>query len=112
MKIDYQGYRVTSDGSPFLVRDLDQRLGLGGVNDVERPSYDLASRLVGSEETGEGEAACPSHLHWFESEVLSQMEDLAGLSRINRERLAKARAMASPQRVVLDMNNTEIRFQF
>jgi hypothetical protein len=40
--------------------------------------------------------------------VLSQEEFLEGLSRINRELLAKAEAMGSPQRVVLDMDSTEI----
>jgi hypothetical protein len=40
--------------------------------------------------------------------VLSQDENLHGLSRINRELLAKAEAMDSPQRVVLDMDSTEI----
>lgn len=50
----------------------------------------------------------PSRLHWFETEVLSQAENLEGLSRINRELLANAEAMDSPQRVVLDMDSTEI----
>jgi hypothetical protein len=40
--------------------------------------------------------------------ALSQEENLAGLSRINRELLAKAEAMNSPQRVVLDMDSAEI----
>jgi len=50
----------------------------------------------------------PSRLHWFETEVLSQDENLEGLSRINRELLAKAVVMDSLQRVVLDMDSTEI----
>ena len=50
----------------------------------------------------------PSCLYWFETEVLSQDENLEGLSQINRELLAKAEAMDSPQRVVLDMDSTEI----
>lgn len=49
----------------------------------------------------------PSRLHWFETEVLSHAENLEGLSRINRELLAKA-DMDSPQRVMLDMDSTEI----
>jgi hypothetical protein len=40
--------------------------------------------------------------------VLSQEENLDGLRRINRELIAKAEAMDSPQRVVLDMDSTEI----
>jgi hypothetical protein len=40
--------------------------------------------------------------------VLSQGENLQGLLRINRELLAKAEAMDSPQRVVLELDSTEI----
>lgn len=40
--------------------------------------------------------------------MLSQDENLEGLSRINRELLAKAEAVDSRQRVVLDMDSTEI----
>jgi hypothetical protein len=64
--------------------------------------------LIGSEKIWERGAALPSRLHWFETEVLSQAENLEGLSRINRELLAKAEAMDSPRRVVLDKDSTEI----
>jgi len=50
----------------------------------------------------------PSRLHWFETEVLGQDENLKGLSRINRELLAKTEAVDTPQRVELDMDSTEI----
>jgi len=63
--------------------------------------------LIGSEKIWDRGAALPSRLHWFETEVLSQEENLEGLSRINRELLAKAEAMDSPRRVVLDMDSTE-----
>ena len=64
--------------------------------------------MIGSEKIWVRGAALPSRLHWFETEVLSQEENLDGLSRINRELLAKAEAMDSLQRVVLDMDSTEI----
>jgi hypothetical protein len=78
------------------------------VNDAERLSQDPTFRLIGSEKIWDRGAALPSRLHWFETEVLSQEENLEGLSRINRELLAKAEAMDSPQRVVLHMDSTEI----
>ena len=62
---------------------------------------------MGSEKIWERGAALPSRLHWFETEVLSLEENLDGLGRINRELIAKAEAMDSPQRVVLDMDSTE-----
>ena len=78
------------------------------MNDAERLSQDPTFRLIGSEKIWDRGAALPSRLHWFETEVLSQDENLDGLGRINRELIAKAEAMDSPQRVVLDMDSTEI----
>jgi len=78
------------------------------VNDAERLSQDPTFRLIGSAKIWERGAALPSRLHWFETEVLSRDENLEGLSRINRELLAKAEVMDAGQRVVLDMDSTEI----
>src|SRR5208337_944596 len=44
----------------------------------------------------------------FESELLTQAENLAGLAVLNRELVAKGETIASPRRVVLDMDSTEI----
>lgn len=95
---------------PDLLRQsIYSRLaGYEDLNDAERLSQDPTFRLIGSEKVWERGAALPSRLHWFETEVLSQDENLEGLSQINRELLAKAEAMDSPQRVVLDMDSTEI----
>ena len=78
------------------------------VNDAERLSQDPTFRLIGSAKIWERGAALPSRLHWFETEVLTQDENLDGLSRIYREMLAMAEVMDSRQRVVLDMDSTEI----
>lgn len=51
---------------------------------------------------------CNSRLQSFETEVLGQERDLAGLTVINRELIAKAESLGSPQRVVLDVDSTEI----
>jgi hypothetical protein len=61
----------------------------GNRSDAERLSQDPTFRLIGSEKIWDRGAALPSRLHWFETEVLSQEENLEGLSRINRELLAK-----------------------
>jgi len=71
---------------------------------LPRPTF----RLIGSAKIWERGAALPSRLHWFETEVLTQDENLDGLSRINREPLAKAKVMDTRQRVVLHMGSTEI----
>jgi hypothetical protein len=95
---------------PDLLRQsIYSRLaGYEDLNDAERLSQDPTFRLIGSEKIWERGAALPSRLHWFETEVLSQAGNLEGLSRINRELLAKAEAMDSLQRVMLDMDSTEI----
>jgi hypothetical protein len=95
---------------PDLLRQsIYSRLaGYEDENDAERLSQDPTFRLIGSEKTWEREAALTSRLHWFETEALSQDEHFDGLSRINREMIAKAKVMDSPQRVVLDMDSTEI----
>ena len=78
------------------------------VNDAERVSQDPTFRLIGSEKIWERGAALTSRLPSFETELLAQDENFPGLAQINRELIAKAEAVDSPQRVVLDMDSTEI----
>ena len=78
------------------------------MNDAERLSQDHALRLIGSEKIWERGAALTSRLQSFETDQLSQEHNLVGLAEINRELVAKAEAIDSPQRVVLDMDSTEI----
>ncbi|MCL6544990.1 MAG: IS1380 family transposase [Bryobacteraceae bacterium] len=144
LKVDFQGSRVTSDGGLILVRELDERLGLGelieqhltdsrrgkntqfpladlfrqsvysrlagyeDVNDAKRVSQDPTFRLIGSEKIWERGAALTSRRQSFETEMLAEEQNFAGLARINRELIGKAEAVASAQRVVLDMDSTEI----
>ncbi len=64
--------------------------------------------MIGSEKVWERGAALTSRLQSFETELLAQGDNLAGLEVINRELIAKAEGVDSPQRVVLDMDSTEI----
>ena len=79
--------------------------GYEDVNDAERLSHDPTFRLIGSEQLWERGAALTSRVHSFETELLTQDENLAGLAAINRELIARVDA---PQRVVLDIDSTEI----
>jgi len=83
--------------------------GYDDVNDAERLSQTPAFRLIGSEKVFERGAALTSRLQSFETELLTQAENLAGLAALNRELVAKGEAIASRRRVVLDMDSTEIR---
>ncbi len=49
-----------------------------------------------------------SRLQSFETEVLTQEENLAGLAALNRELVVKAEAIDLSRRLVLDMDRTEI----
>jgi hypothetical protein len=82
--------------------------GYEDVNDAERLSQNPTFRLIGSEKIWERGAALISRLQSFETEVLTQEENFAGLAAINRELIAKTETIDSPQRVVLDMDSTEI----
>ena len=82
--------------------------GYEDVNDAQRLSQDPTFRLIGSEKIWERGAALTSRLQSFETEMLAEGENFAGLAAVNRELIAKAEAVDSPQRVVLDMDSTEI----
>jgi hypothetical protein len=82
--------------------------GYEDVNDAERPSQDPTFRLIGSEKIWERGAALTSRLQSFETDLLTQEKNLAGLAAINRDLIAKAEAIDAPRRVVLDMDSTEI----
>ncbi len=82
--------------------------GYEDVNDAVRLSQDPTFRLIGSEKIWERGAALTSRLQSFETELLAEEGNLAGLATLNRELIAKAEAVDSTQRVVLDMDSTEI----
>src|SRR5450756_2253343 len=82
--------------------------GYEDMNDADRLSQDPTFRLIGSEKIWERGAALTSRLQTFETEMLAEEENFAGLARLNRELIGKAEAMDSPYRTVLDMDSTEI----
>ena len=82
--------------------------GYEDVNDAEQLSRDPTFRLIGSEKNWDRGAALPSRLQTFETELLAEEENFAGLARVNRELIGNAEAIDSPDRTVLDMDSTEI----
>ena len=110
LKIDFQGSRVTSDGGLILVREsvYGRLAGYEDVNDAERLSQDPTFRLIGSEKLWERGAALTSRLKSFETAMLAEEQNFAGLARINRELIGRVEGLDSSRRVVLDMDSTEI----
>ena len=83
--------------------------GYEDLNDAARLSQDPTFRLIGSKKIWERGAALTSRLQSFETELLTQADNFAGLAALNRELVARAETIASPRRIVLDMDSTEVR---
>src|SRR6266849_8024298 len=106
---DRRGKNTQLPLADLLRQSIYSRLaGYEDVNDAERLAQDPTFRLMGSERIWERGAALTSRLQSFETELLTQEGNLAGLASINRELIAKAETIHSPQRVVLDMDSTDI----
>jgi hypothetical protein len=82
--------------------------GYEDVDEAECLSQDPTFRLIGAEMMWERGAALTSRLQLFDTEMLTEEEKFAGLMRISRELVGRAEGIDSPQRVVLDMDSTEI----
>src|SRR2546425_2507269 len=93
----------------LLRQSIYSRLaGYEDLNDAERLSQDPTFRLIGSEKIWDRGAALTSRLQTFETEMLAEEENFAGLGRINRALIARGEAMDSGDRTVLDLDSTEI----
>jgi hypothetical protein len=104
-----RGKNIQLPLADLLRQSIYSRLaGYADVNDAQRLSQDPTFRLIGSRKIWERGAALTSRLQSFETEVLTQADNLAGLAALNRELVARAEAIDSPRRIVLDMDSTEI----
>jgi Transposase DDE domain group 1 len=104
-----RGKNVQLPLADLLRQSIYSRLaGYEDVNDAGRLSQDPTFRLIGSRKIWERGAALTSRLQSFETELLTQEENLGGLAVLNRELITRAEAIDSPRRVVLDMDSTEI----
>jgi hypothetical protein len=82
--------------------------GYEDVNDAERLSQDPTFRRIDSEKIWDRGAALTSRLQTFETEMLAEEGNFAGLARLNRELIGKAETIPWQYRAVLDMDSTEI----
>ncbi len=87
---DSRGKNTQLPMADLLRQAVYSRLaGYEDMNDAERLSLDPTFRLMGSERIWERGAALTSRLQSFETELLTQEENLAGLAAINRELIAR-----------------------
>ncbi len=106
---DVRGKNTQLPPTDLVRQSVYSRLaGYEDVNDAERRSQDPAFGLIGSRKIWERGAALTSRLQSFETEVLAQEKNLAGLAALNQELVGKVEAIDSSRRVVLDMDSTEI----
>lgn len=104
-----RGKNIQLPLADLLRQSIYSRLaGYEDVNDAARLSQDPTFRLIGSRKIWERGAALTSRLQSFETEVLTQADNLAGLAALNRELVARVEAIDSPRRILLDMDSTEI----
>ena len=94
---DSRGKNTQLPLADLLRQSVYSRLaGYEDMSDAERVSQDPAFRLIGSEKIWERGAALTSRLQSFETDLLTQEANLAGLAAINRELIGKAEAIESP----------------
>jgi len=82
--------------------------GYEDLNDAERLSQDPTFRLIGSEKIRDRGAALTSRLQSFETEMLAEEQNFAGLAALSRALIGKAEAVDSGYRTILDMDSTEV----
>src|SRR5271168_2279368 len=103
-----RGKNIQLPLADLLRQSIYSRLaGYEDVNDAARLSQDPTFRLIGSKKILERGAALTSRLQSFETGVLTQEDNLAGLAALNRELVARVEGIDSPRRIVLDMDSTE-----
>ena len=106
---DSRGKNAQLGFADLLRQSVHSRLaGYEDLNDAERLSQDPTFRLISSEKIWDRGAALTSRLQSFETEMLAEDSDFAGLAGLSRALIAKAEALDSGYRTFLDMDSTEI----
>ena len=91
---------------PLLRQSVYSRLaGYEDTNDAERLAQDPAMRVIVGWQGTDKQAASTNTMSRFETEVLTEEENLEGLARLNVEWVDRAMAQTSHQRVILDMDS-------
>ena len=106
---DSRGKNAQLGFADLLRQSVYSRLaGYEDLNDAERLSQDPTFRLISSENIWDRGVALTSRLQSFETEILAEDANFAGLAGLSRALIAKAEALDSGYRTVLDMDSTEI----
>jgi hypothetical protein len=93
---------------PLLRQSVFSRVaGYDDTNDAERLAQDPAMRIVLGWRGSERNAASASEMGRFETELLTQEDNLGGLALMNGQWVERAMAQTPHRRVILDLDSSE-----
>ena len=93
---------------PLLRQSVYSRLaGYDDTNDADRLSQDPAMRVVVGWKGPDRKAASTSEMGRFETELLTQKDNLKGLDRLNVEWVKRGVAKTVHRRIILDIDSSE-----
>ena len=94
---------------PLLRQSIYSRLaGYDDTNDAVRLSQDPAMRVIVGWQGSERKGASTSEMGRFETEFLTQEDNRQALARMNTRWVERAMAHTLHQRVILDMDSSEL----
>ena len=93
---------------PLLRQSIFSRLaGYDDTNDADHLAQDPTMRVVVGWQGAERKAASTSEMGRFETELLTQDNNLQGLARMNAQWVERAMAHIPHRRLILDMDSSE-----
>ena len=102
------GRNIQHAMATLLRQSIYSRLaGYEDVNDAERLSVDPVLRAITGKKAPHKQAASVNTMGRFETEILTQHENLGNLSDINGKWVQKAIGKTAHQRIVLDLDSSE-----
>ena len=108
LKESRTGKNILHQLIPLLRQSVYSRLaGYDDTNDADRLSQDPALRVVVGWKGPDRNAASTSEMGRFETELLTQKENLKGIERLNVEWIKCALAKTVHRRIILDIDSSE-----
>jgi len=102
------GRNIQHDMPTLLRQSIYSRLaGYEDVNDAERLSVDPVIRAITGKKDKGKKAASANTVGRFETEILTQQDNLRNLSDINGKWVQKAMSKTPHQRIIIDMDSSE-----
>ena len=108
LKESRTGKNILHQLIPLLRQSVYSRLaGYDDTNDADRLSQDPALRVVVGWKGPDRNEASTSEMGRFETELLTQKENLKGIERLNVEWIKRALAKTVHRRIILDIDSSE-----